>query len=240
MGLIKSSDAPSTIVPFSMADVERQAKSILLRARHQAEQLLAAAQAEAETLKQQAREQGLAEGRREGSAKGLTQGNQLGHQQALTEHRAQLEKAIAALSATAGALEQSRDELESAGLIEVVQLALAVARRVIKRQANIDPQVLAANLGEAMKLAVKSADIRVAIHPSQRATLDAALPQLTLRWPNLDHVQIVDDQTLHPGGCRVFTENGRISADLDEQLERIAGELLPSAEISPSLPRERG
>jgi flagellar assembly protein FliH len=228
MGLIKSSEAPSSIVPFSMADVERTAKSILLRAQAHAEQLLAAAQAEAESLKQQAMAEGFAEGRREGTAQGLAQGKEAGQQQALTEHRAQLEKAVASLNAAAGALEQSRDQLESAGLTEVVQLALAVARRVTKRQATIDPQVLAANLAEAMKLAVKSADIRIAIHPSQRATLDAALPQLRLQWPNLDHVQIVEEQNLHPGGCRVFTEQGRISADLDEQLERIAGELLPN------------
>jgi flagellar assembly protein FliH len=228
MGLIKSSEVPLTVVPFSMADVERTAKSMLLRAQSQAEQLLAAAQTEAETLRQQAREQGLAEGRRDGTAQGLAQGKQAGQQQALTEHRSQLDKAIAALNAAAAAMEKGRDELESAGLIEVVQLALAIARRVTKRQANIDPHVLAANLGEAMKLAVKSADIRIAIHPSQKATLDAALPQLKLQWPNLDHVQIVEDRELHPGGCRIFTENGRISADLDEQLDRIAGELLPN------------
>jgi flagellar assembly protein FliH len=228
MGLIKSSDAPSAMVPFSMADVERTAKAILLRAQSQAEQLLAAAQTEAETLKEQATKQGLAEGRRDGTAQGLMQGKQAGHQQALTEFRAQFERALAAVTAAANSLEQGRNELEAAGLVEVVQLALAIARRVTKRQGMIDPQVLAANLGEAMKLAVKSADIRVAIHPSQRATLDAALPQLKLQWPNLNHVQVIEDDQLQLGGCRVFTQHGQISADLDEQLARIAGELLPA------------
>jgi flagellar assembly protein FliH len=240
MGLIKSSDAPSTMVPFSMGDVERHAKSLLLRAQHQAEQLLAAAQTEAESLKQQAKVQGLAEGRREGTAEGLTQGKQAGHQQALAEHRVQFEKAIAALTAAANALEQSRNELEAAALVEVVQLALAVARRVTKRQGMIDPDVLAANLGEAMKLVVKSADIRVAIHPSQCATLDAALPQLKLQWPNLNHVQIIEDGAMQPGGCCVFTEHGQVSADLDEQLDRIAGELLPSRDLPTPSPSGRG
>jgi len=216
------------MVPFSMADVERTAKAILLRAQSQAEQLLAAAQTEAETLKEQATKQGLAEGRRDGTAQGLMQGKQAGHQQALTEFRAQFERALAAVTAAANSLEQGRNELEAAGLVEVVQLALAIARRVTKRQGMIDPQVLAANLGEAMKLAVKSADIRVAIHPSQRATLDAALPQLKLQWPNLNHVQVIEDDQLQLGGCRVFTQHGQISADLDEQLARIAGELLPA------------
>lgn len=228
MGLIKSSDAPPAMVPFSMADVERTAKAMLLRAQSQAEQLLAAAQAEAEALKEQSRAQGLAEGRRDGTAQGMAQGKQVGHQQALNEYRAHFEKATAAMTAAANAIEHSRNELEAAGLVEVVQLALAVARRVTKQQASIDPQVLAANLGEAMKLAVKSADIRVAIHPSQRVTLDAALPQLKLQWPSLSHVQIVEDAGVQAGGCRVFTQHGQVNAELDEQLDRIAAELLPT------------
>lgn len=230
MGLIKSSDTQAAAVPFSMADIERQAKIILLRAQQKAEQLLAAAQEEAQALKQQARQQGLVEGRRDGTAEGRAQGGQAGQKQALEEHRAQFQQALAALTASATAMDQSRHELEAAALAEVVQLALAVARRVTKRQAMIDPQVLVANLNESMKLVVKSADVRIAIHPSQRKALDEALPQLKLSWPSLGHVQVIEDQSIHQGGCRVFTGHGGITADLGEQLDRIAAELLPGGD----------
>ena len=228
MGLIKSTNTPtSPLVPFSMADIERHAKMLLLRAQQQAEQLLAAAQTEAEQLKQQARQQGLIEGRREGTAQGLEQGRQAGQQQALNESRAQLQQAMQSLSIAMAAIEAQRADLEAAALTEVVQLALAIARRVTKRQAEIDPAVLVANLQEVMKLVVKAADVRIAIHPSQRNTLDAALPQLQMQWPSLAHVHVIEDATLQPGGCRVFTESGRIEADLGTQLDRIAAELLP-------------
>lgn len=228
MGLIKSTNAPtSSLVPFSMADIERHAKMLLLRAQQQAEQLLAAAQTEAEQLKQQAMEQGRIEGRREGTAQGLEQGRQAGQQQALNESRAQLQQAMQSLAGAMNALEAQRADLESAALTEVVQLALAIARRVTKRQAALDPAVLGANLQEVMKLVVKAADVRIAIHPSQRKTLDAALPQLQVQWPSLAHVHVIEDPTLQPGGCRVFTESGRIEADLGVQLDRIATELLP-------------
>ena len=82
-------------------------------------------------------------------------------------------------------------------------------------------------LGNLDKLVVKAADVRIAIHPSQRKTLDAALPRLALQWPSLSHVQIIEDPSIAPGGCRVFTEHGQVNADLDAQLDRIAGELLP-------------
>jgi len=73
MAVIKSANAPS-LVPFSMADIERHAKSVLLRAQQQAEQLLAAAQMEAEWLKQQATSEGLIAGRKQGTVEGVATG----------------------------------------------------------------------------------------------------------------------------------------------------------------------
>lgn len=236
MGIIKSANTPSSLVPFSMADIERHAKTLLLRAQQQAEQLFAAAQAEAGQLREQGLAQGLAEGRRQGTALGLEQGKQAGQQQALSEHRAQLQQAMQSLSTAMSAIEKQRCDIEAAALTEVVQLALAIARRVTKRQAQIDPAVLTANLQEVMKLVVKSADVRIAIHPSQRKALDDALPQLQTQWPNLAHVHVIEDASLVPGGCRVFTENGRIDADLEAQLDRIAAELLPTLEESTPSP----
>jgi len=228
MGLIKSDTAP-TLSAFSMKDIEATAKMMLLRARRQAEQLLAEAQREAEALKETAKAQGLAEGTREGIATGTEQGRQAGQQQALAEHRAQLQQAMAALTSAAAAFDAQRADLEAAALADVVQLAIAIARRVTKRQGLVDPVVLIANLREVMKMVVRAADVRIAIHPSQRQTLDAALPQLQAQWPNLRHVHVIEDATLEPGGCRVFTEQGEIEATLGGQLDRIADELLPVA-----------
>ncbi|HEY2586505.1 MAG TPA: FliH/SctL family protein [Tepidisphaeraceae bacterium] len=243
MGLIKSSNSPvAAATPFSLADIERSAKMILLRARQQAEQLLAAAQAEGELLREQARAEGLATGRQEGTAQGMEQGRLAGQQLALNEYRERMQQAHAAFARAATTLDASRGDLEATALTEIVKLAVAIARRLTKRQGLIDPEVLTANLSEALKLVVHATDIRVAIHPAQRATLDAALPQLRLQWPNLAHVHVIEDPALDAGGCRVFTEQGQIDADLAGQLDRIAAELLPapgSAHSSP-LPPGRG
>ena len=229
MGLIKSIDAPASLTPFSMADIERQAKLIVVRARQQADQLLAAARTEAEGLKRSASAAGQAEGRRRGLSQGLEEGARAGQKQALDEHRLQLQHAFEALTTAMNEIEQHRADLEASALVEVVQLALAIARRVTKRQAILDPAVLVANLQEAMKLVVAKTGVRIAIHPSQRETLDAALPQLLLAWPALAHVQVVEDAALAPGGCKVLGEHGQVEADLDMQLDRIAAELLPDS-----------
>jgi flagellar assembly protein FliH len=231
MGLIKSSNVSTMITSFSMADIESQARALLVRAQQQADQLLAAAQAEADNMIAAAKAEGLAEGKREGTAQGLELGKQTGEDKALAEHRAEFQQAIAALSAAAGVLDAQRGDLESAGLREVVSLAIAIARRVTKRQGLLDPQVLSSNLEQAMRLVLDAANVRVAIHPEQRKTLETALPALQLSLPSLKHVEIIDDATISPGGCRVFTLHGQIDADLDVQLDRVIADLLPSTHV---------
>jgi len=229
MALIKAHHAPPSLQPFSMADVEAAAKRMLLRARQQAEQLLLDAQNEAEALKEQAKVEGLREGLDQGQTEGLRQGREAGHAQALGEHREQFTQTIAALTAAAAELDAGRQRLEADGLREVVQLAAAIARRVTKRQGLIDEAVLAANVAEAMRLAIHAADVQIAIHPTQRATLQAALPHLRTEWPSLKHVDLTDDPTLAPGGCRLFARGGQVDASLDTQLDRVIADLLPEA-----------
>ncbi|HZL36906.1 MAG TPA: FliH/SctL family protein [Tepidisphaeraceae bacterium] len=227
MGLIKSPNLPTSASPFSLADIEKAARGVLLRARAQAEQLLAAAQAEAQQLKAHAKEQGLAEAQHEGFALGSQQGRAAGEQQALADMREQLQQAFAALSQAAQELNTRRLELETGALQDVVKLAISIGRKVTKRQGIIDPQVLAENLHEAMKLVVQQSDLRIAIHPSQRKTLDETLPKFSLTWPALKHAEIIEDAKVAPGGCRLLTRGGQIDGDLDVQLDHVIADLLP-------------
>src|SRR5437762_7809266 len=108
----------------------------------------------------------------------MRQGFDAGQAQALNEHRQQLAEVLSTLAAAAGELDARRQELEADALREVVQLAAAIARRVTKRQGLIDHGVLMSNLTDAMRLVVGAADVRISIHPNQRAALESALPHL--------------------------------------------------------------
>jgi flagellar assembly protein FliH len=229
MGLIKaSSPAAARPIAFSMTDVEQQARSIIVRAKQQAAQLLTEAQTAGEDIRRQAHAEGLAAGFEEGVAKGMEEGGKLGHAQALEENRNQFTVAIAALNAAAAEIDNRRRELDSDALRDVVNLSVKIADRVTKRQGEYDSSVLMANVAECLRLVVGTHDLRIAIHPMQKAILSDALPRLKLEFPSLKHVELTEDETLQPGGCRIFTRQGHIDADLDTQLTRIAQELLPT------------
>lgn len=228
MGLIKAANTSVKLAPFSMRDIEAQAQAILLRAREQSEQLLAAAQLEGERIKIDEKAAGFAEGRKEGLAKGREEGLAAGLQQALDEHRSALTQLVTALNAALQDVEQSQQQIEDHAASEVLKLAIAIAGRVTKRQGMLDRDVLTENVLAAMKLVVHSTDLRVAVHPSQKQALLDVLPRLSLEWPNFKHVEMIEDEAMAPGGCRIFTRGGLVDADLDEQLNRIAADLLPS------------
>lgn len=227
MGLLRANQLPATAVAFSMNDVEDVAKRVLLKAKLQAEHLIAAAMEEAELLKEQARKDGAKEGFDHGHAEGAKHGLEAGRQQAFEQHAAELTSLSQALAAAATAFDAARQAVQADALPEIVALAVGVARRVTKRQGLLDPGVLEANLVDAMTLAVGASDLRVAVLPAQRALLEGVLPRLQVQWPDLKHVELVDDPTLSPGGCRVYTRHGSIDADLDAQLDRVIADLLP-------------
>jgi flagellar assembly protein FliH len=228
MPVIKSQNSPSGLMPFSMKDIEQQARAILLRAQQRAEQLIAQAQVAGEELKVAAVAQGRQEGRAQGLSEGKTEGAKAGHQQALNEHKQQFTQAFNALTTAAKDLNTSRKQLEAGAKADVVRLAVTIARRVTKKYGELDPSILTANVNEAMKLVVHASDVRIALHPSQHKTLTAALPQLKLQWPALEHASLIEDAQVKPGGCRIQAGQGQVDARLDTQIDMIADELLPS------------
>jgi len=239
MPLIRPSGAPVPLRPFSLADIQQQADAILQRARTEAQQILAAAQVEAQALRARAQVEGREEGRRQGYADGHAEGLRKGHDAALAEHRERLASATAALSAALDAIERSRRDLQAAALADVINLSIAIAERVTKRMGELDRRVASANVAEALRLVGHASDVRIAVNPRDLATLQRELPEMLLNRPDLQHVAVVEDASLAPGGCRLYTAQGMVDGDLDVQLRRIAAELLPEPADRPSPPSGR-
>lgn len=223
MALIKSSKTPDTVVRFSLPDIEEQARARIARAQEEAERILADAAARAAGIESAAREQGQADGWQ----KGRSDGHDSGATEALDQHTARLCEVIATFNAAAAALAEFRAQVEAAATRDAIELALAIAARITRRLGAIDPDVLLENVRAALNVVGRSGVTRVAVHPSQRETLSAILPQLQLDSPSLRHAEIVDDASILPGGCRVFTSHGHVDADLQTQLDRATNKLLP-------------
>ena len=225
MGLIKAQVAPQA-VRFQWRDIHAEATQVLTDALRRSETIISEAQAAADAISRRRKR------RRTPTrviAMDLLKGVQKVARTRSTRANQELRKAVVALNTAAAEAIGAKEQMKSDAVSELVELAVAIAERVIKRQVMIDPQVLVANLREALALTGRQKQLRVAIHPSQCQVLAAAIPQLQMEWPAIGGAQIIEDESLTPGGCRVLTDHGQIDADLNAQLDRVIAGLLPPA-----------
>jgi flagellar assembly protein FliH len=232
MPVIKQQVLPTRPSPFSMHDIEQQATDMLMRARRQADAIIAEAQREAEVLRHQWHDEGFESGRIAGFEYGQEAGQKAGEERAFAEHAERVRLVIDALNLARQQLAAHLHRVQSEAVDEVMQLSFALAKKVIKRLASHDPAVLRANVVEAMNLVAGAKSVRIAVHPSQRADLEAHAATLSFEVPHFEHASIVEDSSIEPGGCRVMTAQGSIDADLNVQFDRIVADLVPRSEAA--------
>ncbi len=231
MGLIKQQAVPRGVQAFSMADVEAAARAIIAKARAQGQQIVAEAEEQAAQIRRRAHEQGFEEGLRVGFEQGQGEGVQEGRQQALVDRSEELGHLATAMTHAAEQLDGVLTRIDGQATDEVASLSVAIASRLARAAGRVDPSVVRDNLEQAVSLAVSKHDLRIAINPHQRETVAEVLPRLRLYWPELKHVTMVDDASIEPGGCRVYTAGGVVDATLSQMLDRIATTLLPEAVV---------
>ena len=109
-----------------------------------------------------------------------------------------------------------------------VQLALAIARRVVYRVVHKDPLIVADQLADALAMVAKTSEVEVVIHPDQEVLVREVLPDICATLQQVDAVSLTVDSALTPGGCLVRTRGGAIDGTIETQIDRIIDELIPS------------
>jgi len=150
-------------------------------------------------IEQDAFEQGFNQGYREG----LEQG-----QHEINEHIKYLQSLMATLA-------MPLLDLDKQVVDELVDLSMAVARQLIRRELKISPGEVVAVVKESLSLLpVTAGDVRLELHPE-----DAALVRNALLGSDAEPPwQIVEDPVLSRGGCRVSTNTSRIDATVENRI----------------------
>lgn len=101
---------------------------------------------------------------------------------------------------------------------EVVQLALAIAARILHREAQMDPLLLAGAVRVALGQLAETTEIRLLV-PAQDQELWSEMLRL---MPNLPvRPELVPDGAMATGECRLETQVGNIDLGMRSQLAEI-------------------
>jgi flagellar biosynthesis/type III secretory pathway protein FliH len=101
---------------------------------------------------------------------------------------------------------------------EVVQLALSIARKILYREAQIDPLLLAGIVRVALEKIDGATGVVLRIHPQNAADWRRYLA--THLEPS-DVPEIVEDSSQPPDGCTLETSMGTATMGLEVQLKEI-------------------
>lgn len=150
---------------------------------------------------------------REARAAGLREGEGAGRSHAAAEVQRVIERLARSIDELAGLRPRLRKEAEA----DIVKLALAIARRVLRREIAVDPEALAglvvAALGKLQSLEIN----RVRTHPAQAKLiaeyLRKSLPAST--------VEVLADAAGEPGMVVFETARGNLDASVETQLQEI-------------------
>lgn len=108
---------------------------------------------------------------------------------------------------------------------EILALAVALARQIVRRELKTDPSQIIGVIRDALAaLPVAAREVRVRMHPE-----DAAVVRQHLAPTESERAwQIVEDPVMARGGCEVVSATSRIDARIETRLAAILSELLGS------------
>jgi flagellar assembly protein FliH len=198
---------------LDMSDMSDQAEEYLEAIRAEALKIVEEAQQEALTVRAQAELAGR-------------QAAEAAIERILDEKVArQMKSLIPALAEAVKQIDDSRQEWLQAWETRTVQLACAIAQRIVRRELKQQPELSAPWIAEALRMCAGSAEITLRLNPADHATLGAQATKLALEFHPAAPAKIVADDSITPGGCRVETEFGSVDQQIETQLERVAEEL---------------
>ncbi|MGD8525635.1 MAG: flagellar assembly protein FliH [Thioalkalispiraceae bacterium] len=127
-----------------------------------------------------------------------------------------------------GALSEPFAELDDSVVEQISDLAIAVARQLIRRELHTDPGQVIAVVREAMaELPVGSRNVEIHLHPEDASLVSEALSLSESEQQATERLwRIVEDPAQTRGGCRISSENSTIDASVETRLNRVIAQML--------------
>lgn len=105
---------------------------------------------------------------------------------------------------------------------DILEISVDIAKKIIKKEVESDPQVLINTIIDVLKTVSKSEPkINIRVKPQAVQFIKDTLPNITYQYGIDAKINIVSDPSIEDGGCIFQTNNGIVDASVDTQLEII-------------------
>lgn len=157
----------------------------------------------------------------DGYQDGILKGRQAGETAGFERAAQKLEPLLDSLQQ--GLLQLKRLRLDTYNGIEkeVVELALAIARKVICREVKMEKDVVVSVAKEALAKVDDSTHITIKMNPDDLQFINETRYQLSDLIDNIENVTLTPESSVQSGGCIIETDLGEIDARIENQLQAV-------------------
>lgn len=211
---------------FSFQDLEGKARAIVDEARQEARRIVDEAEQRGRRRAAQLEREAIPRGHEQGRREAFEQAREEAGRVALQEARQNYTQLFQALTAGLEAFEQNKRRLLAIAESELLELAVAIGRRVCKYSVADSSSSARANAVALLELVKHENDVELHLNPADLQTLGAAANETLVAADRLGHVELVADPAVDRGGCVLNSRTGTIDAKLETQLDRVAAALM--------------
>jgi len=186
---------------------------------------------EIEAMQKQAYDEAFANGKQEGYEVGFSEGKEVGFkegkaeglEQGYAENKHLLQEQVARFISLLESLSEPFERLDERVEQSLAELAILIAKQVVRRELKLDPKQIVAVVKETVKaLPVAHQKVTLSLHPDDVILIREAmsLEEDTPTWV------LVEDPLLTRGGCVVATETSHIDATVENKIAMIIATVL--------------
>ena len=193
-------DAKNYVFQALIGDVPSQATFLESNLSKRVEQVLAEAEAKRQYIEEKAYEEGFRQGQKDGQEVG----------------RRGLEEIVQRFETMLVTLAEEKERLFHQRERELVELALAISRKIIGRELNIQPEAVREVLATAFHHLRECEPVRLLVHPQD---YELVMDYAQASWPQ--GLEVIADSSLSPGGFVLETDQGEIDGTPETRWAKI-------------------
>jgi len=164
---------------------------------------------------QDAEQQAYCRGFGDGERKGHELGEQAGLESAMQKLESLLTGGHKLLCELGELHRQTCRDVEA----DLVQLALAVARKIVGRDVSLGPDAVTRIIREALTRVEHAGRITIKLNPADLELLADIKPQLLSGLPEAGRAVFEADEGIARGGCLIETDEGEVDARIERQFQ---------------------
>jgi flagellar assembly protein FliH len=155
-------------------------------------------------------------------AEAAARGREQGYAEGVSLALAEAEPARAALEQAVRALEAVRDEFAEQGERRAVELAVAIAEKILGAAFEVDQARICDVVAGALRRAVARDHVVLEVNPDDLEVVRGAADDVAAKLGGVHRIEVVAERRVGRGGCIVRTGSGEVDARIETQLERAA------------------